>query len=226
MFQYYAVKAKSIIAFTTTYAAKINFLFRLLQSKIVIFEEAAEILESHVLACLTPYTQHVIMIGDHMQLKPYCTAHQLRHSRTNISFFEKLFKLQKNPLQLSRQYRMHPKFADLLSKTFYENLESDISVTQYPVISKMNTNLYFMDHTMPEGKARNDGSLYNRYEIEQIVKLALHLVVTGKYDVYDIHILSPYAKQVEYFKKEVRMQSRNGSCFIKTKFYIYFSCKK
>ncbi|TMW39926.1 hypothetical protein DOY81_014995, partial [Sarcophaga bullata] len=52
MFQYYVVKEKSILALTTTCAAKTNFLFRLLKSKIVIFEEA-EILESHVVACLT-----------------------------------------------------------------------------------------------------------------------------------------------------------------------------
>lgn len=33
-------------------------------------EEAAEVLEAHILASLTRHTEQVIMIGDHEQLRP------------------------------------------------------------------------------------------------------------------------------------------------------------
>lgn len=39
-------------------------------SQIVFVEEAAELLEAHVLASLSEHTQHLILIGDHEQLRP------------------------------------------------------------------------------------------------------------------------------------------------------------
>jgi hypothetical protein len=37
---------------------------------VVLVEEAGELLEAHVLTSLTSATQHLIMIGDHKQLRP------------------------------------------------------------------------------------------------------------------------------------------------------------
>ena len=39
-------------------------------SQIIICEEAAEVLEAHVLASLSPQTEQLILIGDHDQLRP------------------------------------------------------------------------------------------------------------------------------------------------------------
>ena len=225
MFQYYVVKEKSILALTTTCAAKTNFLFRLLKSKIVIFEEAAEILESHVVACLTPYTQHVIMIGDHQQLQPYSSSYQLQqYSHMNISLFERIFTKQSEPIQLRTQYRMHPKIADLLCKTIYRHLNSDESVYQYPAIRKMSTNLFFMSHNMKEAKTQYDSSLYNSYEVDEIINLSLHLVEKGCYATEDIHILSPYAKQVDFIRKQVSFYMFSTVAFNYYSFFfqIYF----
>jgi hypothetical protein len=36
----------------------------------VVCEEAAEVLESHILASLSPQTEQLILIGDHEQLRP------------------------------------------------------------------------------------------------------------------------------------------------------------
>ncbi|XP_075151258.1 NFX1-type zinc finger-containing protein 1 [Haematobia irritans] len=205
MFQFYVAREKSIIGMTTTCAAKTNFLFRLLKSKIVIFEEAAEILESHIVACLTPFTQHVIMIGDHQQLQPYTSNYQLQQmSHMNISLFERLFKTHPNPMVLRTQYRMHPKIAHLLCNTIYKDLESDVSVCEYPAIRQMSTNLFFMTHKKSEAKTEQDSSLYNSYEVTQVVQLALHLVQNALYDVGDIQILSPYAKQVDMIRKQLQ----------------------
>lgn len=43
-------------------------------SQIVICEEAAEVLEAHVLASLTRHTEQLILIGDHEQLRPKVQA--------------------------------------------------------------------------------------------------------------------------------------------------------
>lgn len=40
-------------------------------------EEAAELLEAHVLASLSEHTQHLILIGDHEQLRPKPDVYEL-----------------------------------------------------------------------------------------------------------------------------------------------------
>jgi hypothetical protein len=48
---------------TTTAVAKYHRLIEALESEIVIVEEAAEVLESHVVSALRPSTKHLILIG-------------------------------------------------------------------------------------------------------------------------------------------------------------------
>ena len=38
--------------------------------QVVIVEEAGEVFEAHILASLAPATEHLILIGDHEQLRP------------------------------------------------------------------------------------------------------------------------------------------------------------
>lgn len=59
-----------IIGATTTGAAKVKPFLNRLDCPIVIVEEAAEVLEAHVLTSITDKCQHAILIGDHQQLRP------------------------------------------------------------------------------------------------------------------------------------------------------------
>ena len=54
---------------TTTGVAKYQHILHMVKPRIVIVEEAAEVLESHIVSALNAGTQHLIMIGDHKQLK-------------------------------------------------------------------------------------------------------------------------------------------------------------
>ncbi|XP_050316942.1 NFX1-type zinc finger-containing protein 1 [Bactrocera neohumeralis] len=203
MFQFYVARKADIIAMTSTFAARNNFLFRLLQCKIVIFEEAAEILESHVLACLTEYTEHVIMIGDHLQLKPYTSNYRNSlTSQLNISLFERLFVNNLKGYTLNVQYRMRPCIADLIHPTFYTDLKNDETVNSYPIVRNMNKNLYFYTHREHEVFSEDECSIFNLYEVKEILKLAKFLIEKASYTANDIVILSPYAKQVESLKSE------------------------
>lgn len=59
----------------------------------MIVEEAAEILEPHIVTALTRDCQHLILIGDHCQLKPSTTVYELgRKYRMDVSLFERLVK--------------------------------------------------------------------------------------------------------------------------------------
>ncbi len=53
-------------------------------AQIVVVEEAAEVLEAHVLAALAPQTQHLILIGDHEQLRPKTEMYELRVSPLSV----------------------------------------------------------------------------------------------------------------------------------------------
>jgi superfamily I DNA and/or RNA helicase len=55
---------------TTTGAAMHQQLLGGLGAKVVLVEEAAEVLEAHILACLSPSNEQLILIGDHYQLRP------------------------------------------------------------------------------------------------------------------------------------------------------------
>lgn len=198
VFKYFRAKSQDIVAMTTTCAARLNFFLRLLKSKCVIFEEAAEIQESHILACLTPYTEHVILVGDHKQLQPFNGSHQMQQE----SLFERLILLGIPFSFLNLQYRMRPCIAELLIPTIYEQLASSDSVKTYEDIRLMEKNLFFLNHSRQEQQL-SDKSFINSYEADCLVELTLFLLQKAKYEKSDIVILSPYNAQVECIKEKV-----------------------
>jgi hypothetical protein len=74
-----AVLANSrVVGCTTTGAALYKqLLLGPAAPRVVLVEEAAEILEAHVLTSLGPETKHLIMIGDHKQLRPKVESYEL-----------------------------------------------------------------------------------------------------------------------------------------------------
>ncbi|GCB81337.1 hypothetical protein scyTo_0021820, partial [Scyliorhinus torazame] len=93
-----------VVGMTTTGAAKFRALLQKIKPRIVIMEEAAEVLEAHVLTTLTPSCQHLIMIGDFNQLKPKLTDDTLGSEyRLDVSLFERMVKNKIPCEQLSHQ---------------------------------------------------------------------------------------------------------------------------
>lgn len=54
---------------TTTGAAKYRSVLQKVQPTVVIVEEAAEVLEAHTITTLSQACKHLILIGDHQQVK-------------------------------------------------------------------------------------------------------------------------------------------------------------
>jgi len=71
------LKDMDIVAMTTTGRAKNAEFLSKVNFPIVIVEEAAEVFEAHVITALSDKTEHVILIGDHEQLRPSPAVHQL-----------------------------------------------------------------------------------------------------------------------------------------------------
>ncbi|KAH8382098.1 hypothetical protein KR009_001889 [Drosophila setifemur] len=197
VFQYFLARHKDLLFMTTSCAARLNFLFRLLQSKCMVFEEAGEIKEAHILACLTPYTEHVILVGDHKQLQPFTGINQVK---PEISLFERLIVAGMPFTLLKLQYRMRPCIAELLVPTIYEELHNSDSVMAYEDVRLLEKNLFFVQHEQPEQQLP-DMSFRNPYEAGILVNLAKFLIEKAKYKPSDIVILSPYNAQVDCIRK-------------------------
>ena len=82
-------RTKKIIGLTTTGAARLAPMLEALGSKIIMCEEASEVLESHTIASLTASCEHLIMIGDHQQLRPKPANNDLAWEKSlDIPLFE------------------------------------------------------------------------------------------------------------------------------------------
>ncbi|KXJ79964.1 hypothetical protein RP20_CCG027365 [Aedes albopictus] len=201
---YEFVKNIRVVGMTTTFAARNHSLLQLLKSPIVLIEEAAEVLESHIVASLTPFTEHCILIGDHFQLRPTTSVYALaQRYQMDISLFERMIKNQVNVVCLEEQHRMRPEMADLIRPTIYRNLTDSDTVRGRPKVKGMRKNMFFFTHTVPEDAAGRDDekSKKNSFEGKFVLGLAEYLIAQG-YRPEDIVILTAYNGQMLHLVQE------------------------
>lgn len=113
-------------------------LFSLKHFDVVIFDEASQILEPHILGILTsPAISKFVMIGDHKQLPAVVVQnedksavdssmlHGIGLTNCRNSLFERLYEHNKNNpavvAMLDHQGRMHPEICDFVSRSFYDS---------------------------------------------------------------------------------------------------------
>ncbi len=121
-----------IIGMTTTGAAKFRYIITGMKPRIVVIEEAAEVIESHVITSLTEYTEHLILIGDHQQLRPKPAVYLLaKKFGLDISLFERMIGNGLPFHQLKLQHRMRPSISGLLVPHIYKELNDHNSVKHY-----------------------------------------------------------------------------------------------
>ncbi|KAE8377198.1 P-loop containing nucleoside triphosphate hydrolase protein [Aspergillus bertholletiae] len=191
----YLLQDAKLIGMTTTGLSKYRALISSLKPKVVLIEEAAEVIEAPIAAACLDSLQHMILVGDHKQLRGSCSVQGLQGEPffLDISMFERLVN---NAIQyeiLRRQRRMAPEIRRLL-EPIYGELHDYQSVLQRPRVPGMgNVRSYFFSHNWPES---NDSlsSKYNEKEAEMIVGFFMHLVFNGV-AVKDITVLTFYNGQ-------------------------------
>ncbi|XP_041040924.1 NFX1-type zinc finger-containing protein 1-like [Carcharodon carcharias] len=198
------LKTTDVLGMTTTGAAKYRALLQKIKPRIVIMEEAAEVLEAHVLTTLTPHCQHLIMIGDYNQLKPKLMDYKLGSEyHLDVSLFERMIKNRIPCEQLSHQHRMRPEISQLLASVFYSNLKDHKSVSLYEDIKGLATNIFFIEHQMDEDNNTESLSHSNTHEAQFLAGLCQHLLRQG-YTTERITILTPYMAQMWRIRSMVR----------------------
>ena len=114
----------------TVHLLLFNILSEEIKPSVMIVEEAAEILEGQLVAAIPPSVQHLIMIGDHQQLKPVVQNPRLRKTNNlDVSMFERLVNCKIPFKQLEYQCRMRDDIVDLLrTLKIYKELKTKTEV--------------------------------------------------------------------------------------------------
>ncbi|ERF70407.1 hypothetical protein EPUS_05226 [Endocarpon pusillum Z07020] len=208
-----------VIGVTTTGLARQLEVLHRLRAKVVVVEEAGEVLEAHTLTALLPSVEHAILIGDHEQLRPQINNYDFQHDSDkgakfslDISLFERLVhpqpghpKLPHNSLNVQR--RMHPSIAELVKSTLYPKLQDHPTVFDHPKVDGMRKRLFWLDHNHMEDAASANSayslSKTNAWEVEMVAALVSHLVRQGTYRNEDIAVLTPYLGQLQKLKQHL-----------------------
>lgn len=147
------LKRKRVVGITLSGAAIQASLMAKLAPAVMLVEEGAELLEPLLVAALPASLQHLIMIGDHEQLRPNVECYDLvQKFNFDRSMFERLavgapedsdsdsegdVKLRPGDafpmVSLNRQSRMRPEFAKLLTD-IYPHLESNTDIVNGHVV--------------------------------------------------------------------------------------------
>ncbi|XP_062501640.1 NFX1-type zinc finger-containing protein 1-like isoform X2 [Corticium candelabrum] len=190
------LKSVDIVGMTTTGAAIHQQLLTAVEPAVVIVEEACEVLEAQLLATLTSSVKHLIMIGDHAQLRPKVACHWLsQHHHFDRSMFERLVSNQFPHKTLQNQRRMREEFTELL-KPYYSYLQSHSQVKEIRIPKCFGSyHMFFWSYEKEYEKKRVSGTIIvNEKEVLMVVTLVLALLICGELSE-SITALSPYRAQ-------------------------------
>eukprot|EP01031_Cornospumella_fuschlensis_P026332 gene26332-31809_t len=207
------VDSVRILACTSTYAAKSRSLIDSFCPNVLLVEEAAELHESHILTNVSSRIKHLIMIGDHMQLRPKLQSYTLKKESGNridfdVSLFERLVLGGYPYTTLQVQHRMRPEISSLIKCT-YPDLQDHTTTLNRNDIRGVAKNVVFVDHRQPEAGGSEESLLvdtsskYNEHEVNMLLKIARYLLQQG-YQGKDIVILTPYLGQLMLLKKTMK----------------------
>ena len=176
----------AVVGMTSTFAALNRDLLQRLAARVVLVEEAGELLECQLMACLSsPRLEHVVQIGDHQQLRPKVTNHRLAlRNHFDVSLFERLAIKRGAALQsLSVQLRMHPDISALV-RIFYPQITDGARKPFFDVPGAA-SRVFWLSHGFREdqwGTGNSDfdknsgGSKSNTQEAFLALRLAAHLL--------------------------------------------------
>ncbi|KAF2178659.1 P-loop containing nucleoside triphosphate hydrolase protein [Zopfia rhizophila CBS 207.26] len=211
------LRARRIIACTTTAAAKYVQCLNSVSPGVVIAEEAGEILESHILTALGPDTKQLILIGDHKQLRPkvdYALSVERGNGYDlNRSLFERLVLRGYPHHCLQQQHRMRPELAEFVRQLTYANLVDANTTKNRQSIKGLQDNIIFLNHNHNEEEVKDvrdwkDGTSpstkKNLFEIQMAVKCMRYLSQQDlNMPTEKIVILTPYLGQLHLLRDEL-----------------------
>ncbi|KAJ7347665.1 NFX1-type zinc finger-containing protein 1 [Desmophyllum pertusum] len=190
------IRRATVVGMTTSGAARYHSVLQRVAPKIVVIEEAAEVMEAHIITSLSHDTKHTILIGDHKQLRPKATVYELAQKyNLAISLFERMIMNSMDCKRLCIQHRMRPEIAALTKRIYDHEIVDHESVCEFDDIKGVTHNLFFIDHCQPEILVGGLQSYSNPHEADFLVALCNYLLLQG-YGRSQITILTMYTGQL------------------------------
>ncbi|OJD18137.1 hypothetical protein AJ78_01803 [Emergomyces pasteurianus Ep9510] len=199
------LSTQQVVGLTTTACASKWSLLKRLGFRVVICEEAGEVMEAHTLCTLLPSVEHAIFIGDPLQLRPQLLEQSLSLEtkvgslyRLDESLFERLTDSESGIETLphsilSVQRRMHPDISQIAKVTLYPQLLDHPSTRLHSAVGGLSDRTFWFDHRIPEdqcfGFTSATKSFSNRFEVDMVSGLVQYLVKSNAYGLGDIAVL-------------------------------------
>ncbi|XP_067659744.1 NFX1-type zinc finger-containing protein 1-like [Haliotis asinina] len=203
------LREATVIGMTTTAAARYQQALTEIGPRIIVVEEAAEVLEGHIISTLSKKCEQLILIGDHKQLKPNPTVYNLaKKFNLDLSLFERMIDNGIHCDTLALQHRMRPEISTVM-RHIYPKLQDHPSVFHYENVKGISANMFFIDHSNQEEHDADMMSHSNTYEATYIVALCSYLLKQG-YDKSRITVLTTYSGQLLKLKKLMPKQEFQG----------------
>ena len=215
-----------VIGATTTGAAQYRDILDEIKAGVVIAEEAGEVFEAHVLTALSNQTKHLILIGDHKQLRPKAETYDLttvsgKGYNLDCSLFERLVCSNLPSAMLQVQHRMRPSISDMVRKQTYPGLKDHPDVTKYPAVRGVKGDVIFIDHDVKEDGLNRDESecdshnktKSNIHEAKLCVELVRYFLLQG-YSMDQIVVLTPYVGQLLKIVNTMRKELSETAAYL------------
>eukprot|EP00980_Cylindrotheca_fusiformis_P004952 scaffold1051_cov119-Cylindrotheca_fusiformis.AAC.27 len=224
----------TIVGATTAGAARYRDILSELSPGVVMVEEAGEVLESHVLTSLSSQnvgalsrdTKHLILIGDHKQLRPKVDTYMLTKVsgagyNLDVSLFERLILRDLPSTTLATQHRMRPTLSSFIRAQTYPNLIDHESVFNFPNIKGVCSNVVFIDHDNPEDGQEIDSldskrvstTKSNQFESDICIEIVRFLLLQG-YPPDRIVVLTPYLGQLSTIVRAMKKNLRDVDFYL------------
>ncbi|KAL1523714.1 hypothetical protein AB1Y20_018644 [Prymnesium parvum] len=200
------LRSMKLVGMTSTGAALSMGTLANLKPELIVVEEAAELLEPQLLAVLQPSVQHLVLIGDHEQLRPQVAHHELvRTHNFDVSMFERLVENGLLSGTLRMQSRMRPEMVELL-RPIYPHVKNHERVTgaEHAVPPCLKNSMFFWTHAHPEQAER---SVKNEGEALMVVRLLDWLTAEG-HALESITVIAAYSQQVRRIRELVKARPR------------------
>ena len=204
------IRKATVVGMTTSGAARYHSMLQKIGPKIVIIEEAAEVMEAHIITSLSRDTNHVILIGDHKQLRPKATVYELAQKyNLEISLFERMVMNSMDCKRLCIQHRMRPEIAALTKRFYDHEILDHETVCKFEDIVGITKNMFFVDHCQLESLNGNLQSFSNPHEATFLKSLCMYLLQQG-YGRHQITILTMYIGQLLLLQEKMPRNQFEG----------------
>lgn len=203
-----------VIGCSSTGFAKYRPMVYALKPRIVLIEEAGECLEANMMSVFLPSLQHLILVGDHQQLRPRAQKASHNFLHYDISLFERLASNTVDYKMLAVQRRMPPEVRRLLWPIYGDKIQDhECTLDRPPVPGLGKVKTWFFHHENLEAVDKFK-STYNELEAILVVDFVNGLV-SENVQPENITVLTFYNGQRRVITRELKRVEGLGDKNIK-----------